>query len=164
MLSRRFEDAGFSELGSPNLTGIEDDAGLLGYRLARIARVDDRTASITFDSPSGTQVTVSAPGGPQEYFAYPFTNPEFLEFVPSARFMGLLTSLIQVHALGWDISYAPPALPSTASCSTTLLVRTFAALLGYELEDVHMYKELGGRELIMRRKIEDGGATSWEPR
>ena len=26
-----------------------------------------------------------------------------------------------------------------------------------------MYKELGGRELVMRRKIEDGGATSWEP-
>ena len=26
-----------------------------------------------------------------------------------------------------------------------------------------MYKELGGRELLMRRKIEDGGATTWEP-
>ena len=26
-----------------------------------------------------------------------------------------------------------------------------------------MYKELGGRELLMRRRIEDGGATSWEP-
>lgn len=164
MLSRQFENAGFSELGSPNLTGIEDDAGLLGYRLARISRVDGRTASITFDSPSGTQVTVTVPAGPHELFAYPFTNPEFLEFVPSARFMGLLTSLLQVHALGWDISYVPPALPSTASCSTTLLVKTFAAVLGYELEDVHMYKELGGRELIMRRKIEDGGATSWEPR
>ncbi|KAI0708684.1 AAA domain-containing protein [Earliella scabrosa] len=163
MLSRRFEDAGLGELGSPNLTGIEDDAGLLGYRLARIDRVDDRTATITFDHPSGKEVVVQVPAGPHEYLAFPFANPEFLGFVPSARFMGLLTSLLQVHALGWDISYAPPALPSTASCSTTLLVRTFAALLGYELEDVHMYKELGGRELLMRRKIEDGGATSWEP-
>ena len=164
MLSRRFEDAGLGELGSPNLTGMEDDAGLLGYRLARIDRVDDRTATITFDHPSRKQVVVQVPAGPHEYLAFPFANPEFLGFVPSARFMGLLTSLLQVHALGWDISYAPPALPSTASCSTTLLVRTFAALLGYELEDVHMYKELGGRELLMRRKIEDGGATSWEPR
>ncbi|KAI0752632.1 AAA domain-containing protein [Daedaleopsis nitida] len=136
MLSRQFEEAGL---------------------------VDDRTASITFDSPSGKEVMVRVPAGPQDYLAFPFANPEFLGFVPSTRFMGLLTSLLQVHALGWDISYAPPALPSTASCSTTTLVRIFAAVLGYELEDVHMYKELGGRELIMRRKIEDGGATSWEP-
>ncbi|TBU30306.1 AAA domain-containing protein [Dichomitus squalens] len=165
MLSRQFEAAGLGELGSPNLTGTEDDAGLLGYRLARIDRVDDHTARVQFDHPSlNNKVEVDVPAGPQEYLSFPFANPEFLSFVPSTRFMGLLTSLLQVHALGFDISYAPPALPSTASCSTTTLVRTFAAVLGYELEDVHMYKELGGRELVMRRKIEaDGGATTWEP-
>ncbi|KAI1792782.1 AAA domain-containing protein [Ganoderma leucocontextum] len=163
MLSRQFEEAGLGELGSPNLTGIEDDTGLLGYRIVRIDRVDDRTAHVYFDHPSGLEVDVSVAAGPQEYLTFPFANLEFLEFVPSARFMGLLTALLQVHALGWDISYAPPALPSTASCSTTTLVRTFAAVLGYELDDVHMYKELSGRELIMRRKIEEGGATTWEP-
>ena len=163
MLSRQFEEAGLGELGSPNLTGIEDDVGLLGYRLARIDRVDDSTARVTFDGPSSTQLGVDVPAGPLEYLAYPFTSPEFLVFVPSGRFMGVLTTMLQAHALGWDVSYAPPALPSTASCSTTTLVRTFAAVLGYELEDVHMYKELGGRELLMRRRIEDGGATSWEP-
>ena len=163
MLSRQFEEAELGELGSPNLTGIEDDAGLLGYRLARIDRVDDRTAQVTFDSAAGTQVSVNVPAGPHEFLAYPFAAPEFLGFVPSARFMGLLAALLQAHALGWDVSYAPPALPSTASCSTTTLVRAFAAVLGYELEDVHVYKELGGRELIMRRRIEDGGATTWEP-
>ncbi|PIL28944.1 hypothetical protein GSI_08991 [Ganoderma sinense ZZ0214-1] len=164
MLSRQFEDAGLGELGSPNLTGIEDDAGLLGYRLARIDRVDARTARLHFDHSSGMKdVSVAVAAGPQEYLAFPFANPDFLEFIPSARFVGLLTAMLQVHALGWDISYAPPALPSTASCSTTTLVRTFAAVLGYELDDVHMYKELGGRELLMRRKIEEGGATTWEP-
>ncbi|EEB86915.1 hypothetical protein MPER_15966, partial [Moniliophthora perniciosa FA553] len=34
---------------------------------------------------------------------------------------------------------------------------------GYEMEVVHMYKEMGGRELVMRRKILEGGATTWEP-
>ncbi|KAI9056427.1 hypothetical protein FKP32DRAFT_1599153 [Trametes sanguinea] len=163
MLSHQFEDAGLGALGSPNLSGIDDDSGLLGYRLANISKVDDRTASIVFESPSGNRVELPAAAGPGSYLPFPFTHPEMLGFVPSARFMGLLTSLLQAHALGWDISYVPPALPSTASCSTTLLVRTFSAMLGYELEDVHMYKELGGRELIMRRKVEDGGATSWEP-
>jgi hypothetical protein len=42
------------------------------------------------------------------------------------------------------------------------LVRVFGELLGYEREVIHLYKEIGGRELIMRRKIEDDGATTWE--
>ncbi|KAI0634180.1 AAA domain-containing protein [Trametes polyzona] len=163
MLSHQLEDAGLGPLGSPNLSGDEDDAGLLGYRLVRIERVDDHSAQATFESPSGTVVVHTVPAGPQQYLSFPFVNPEMLGFVPSARFMGLLTSLLQAHALGWDISYVPPALPSTASCSTSLLVRTFSGMLGYELEDVHMYKELGGRELIMRRKVLEGGATTWEP-
>ncbi|OJT05693.1 von Willebrand factor A domain-containing protein 8 [Trametes pubescens] len=163
MLSHQFEDFGLGALGSPNLSGNEDDVGLLGYRLVRIERVDDQSARLHFEAPSGASVEHIVCAGPQPYLQYPFSNPEMLGFVPSARFLGLLTSLLQAHALGWDVSYVPPALPSTASCSTSLLVRTFSALLGYELEDVHMYKELGGRELIMRRKVEEGGATTWEP-
>ncbi|KAI0643818.1 AAA domain-containing protein [Trametes meyenii] len=163
MLSHQFEDAGLGPLGNPNLSGDEDDAGLLGYRLTRIEQVDDGSARVLFDAPSGDTVAHVVPAGPRPYLAFPFTNPEMLGFVPSARFMGLLSSLLQAHALGWDVSYVPPALPSTASCSTSLLVRTFSDMLGYELEDVHMYKELGGRELIMRRKVAEGGATSWEP-
>jgi hypothetical protein len=46
-------------------------------------------------------------------------------------------------------------------------MRVFGEILGYtgsNAEAVHMYKELGGRELFMRRRILDGGATAWEPR
>jgi hypothetical protein len=71
---------------------------------------------------------------------------------------------MQAHALGWDISLIPPVVLSSASSSTSTLIRVFGELLGYEIEVLHMYKELGGRELIMRRKIEDDGATTWEPR
>lgn len=78
--------------------------------------------------------------------------------------MGLLTCFLQAHALEWDISLIPPALPSTASTSTSTLVKVFGQLLGYDTEVIDMYKELGGRELVMQRKIEDGGATTWEPR
>jgi hypothetical protein len=71
---------------------------------------------------------------------------------------------LQAHALGWDISVLPPALPSTASSSTSTLIKVFGQVLGYENEVIHLYKEIGGRELVMRRKIQDGGATTWEPR
>ncbi|TFY77867.1 hypothetical protein EWM64_g6146, partial [Hericium alpestre] len=159
MLSARTEEVGLGELGAVSGAGA---LGLLGYHARRIARVDERTASVEFAIPdSEATVTVNVPAGPNALRPFPFTGS--LEFIVTDRFEGLLTCFLQAHALGWDISYVPPALPSTASCSTSTLVRVFGEVLGYETDAVHMYKELGGRELLMRRKIEDGGATSWEP-
>lgn len=166
LLSRQTEEAGLGALGNPSLSDDgDDDLGLLGYRLASVQRKTDRTISVSFvRSDSSTPVVVDVPGGPRPLLEFPWKNPRALGFLVTNRFMGLLTCILQAHSLGWDITYIPPVLPSTASCSTTLLVRTFGAILGYEVESVHMYKELGGRELVMRRKVEDGGATTWEPR
>lgn len=165
LLSRQTEDAGLGPLGSPSLNGEDDESGLLAYRLAGIQRETERTICISFTSSgSSPPVDIVVPGGPRPLLEFPWKDPNSLDFLVTGRFMGLLTCMLQAHAIGWDITYVPPVLPSTASCSTSLLVRTFGALLGYEVESVHMYKELGGRELIMRRKVDDGGATSWEPR
>ncbi|KAI0342455.1 hypothetical protein BDW22DRAFT_1330827 [Trametopsis cervina] len=164
MLSHQCEDAGLGPLGSPSLSGEEDDYGLLGYRLLSTQRESDRTVQVSFLlQDSSTPLTLSVLGGPNELLQFPWQDTQRPEFLATERFMGLLTCILQSHALGWDISYVPPVLPSTASCSTTTLVRTFAALLGYEVDSVHLYKELGGRELIMRRQVQDGGATSWVP-
>ncbi|KAH9929971.1 AAA domain-containing protein [Amylocystis lapponica] len=164
MLSKQLEDADLEPLGSPHLTGDGDNLGLLGYRLASIERVDAQRVRITFEGIDSTSsVTVVVGAGPKPLLSFPFTDPGKLGFSATDRFMGLLTTMLQAHAIGWDISYVPPVLPSTASCSTSLLVQTFGTLLGYEVEDIHLYKELGGRELVMRRRILEGGATTWEP-
>ena len=163
ILNRQAQESGLGELGSPWMTFVDEEIGLFGYHVSTITRVDDNTAQLTFNAPSGLQpVSLSVPAGPKQLRRFPFAGN--LEFNPTTRFMGLLTSFLQAHALGWDISLIPSALPSTASASTTTLVRTFGQVLGYDSETIHMYKELGGRELVMRRKIEDGGATIWEPR
>ncbi|PCH36867.1 hypothetical protein WOLCODRAFT_167155 [Wolfiporia cocos MD-104 SS10] len=168
LLGQRLEEAGAGALGSPALGGDadEDARGLLGYRVLRIERAGERTARLTFErADGGAPVVVDAPAGPRPLVPFPLSAQaqEEMGVVATDRFVGLLTALLQAHALGYDVLYVPPALPATASCSTTLLVRAFGAVLGYETEDYHMYKELGGRELIMRRRIEDGGATTWEP-
>ncbi|KAJ7829772.1 hypothetical protein B0H14DRAFT_3465448 [Mycena olivaceomarginata] len=167
ILSRQTEEA----LGSPVSPDDEDGqgAGLLGYSLASIAHVTPTSATAVFTYPSGSlpDVSLAVPCWPctaadpqtSVYSSPPFT--------PSPRFIGLLTALVQAHALGWDVSLVPPAVPATASSSTSTLVRVFGEILGYtgsNAEAVHMYKELGGRELFMRRRILDGGATAWEPR
>ncbi|KAK7683695.1 hypothetical protein QCA50_013071 [Cerrena zonata] len=161
-LSRQMEDVGLGALGSPSL-GDSDHLGYLGYRITRIERLSDNKARLHFESFEGKQsVSLETPAGPREFLPFPFKQ-ESLDFFPTDRFMGLLTCMLQAHAVGWDISYVPPALSSTASCSTSTLVKTFGSLLGYEVETVHMYKELGGRELVMRRRVSDDGTTTWEP-
>ena len=165
MLSRQTEEAGLGPLGSPALSGDNDHLGYLGYKVVRIERASSSTVRLHFVLPDqGAPVVVEAPAGPRDLLPFPWTNQDSLDFNPTDRFMGILTCMLQAHALGWDISYVPPASPSTASCSTSTLVKTLGALLGYEVDTLHMYKELGGRELIMRRKVESDGATTWEPR
>ena len=107
-------------------------------------------------------VILMVPAGPKQLCPFPFIGK--LEFNPMNHFMGLLTCFLQAHAVRWDISLILPALPSTMSASMSTLVWVFGQLLGYDAEVIHMYKELGGHELVMWRRIEDGGATTWEPR
>ncbi|KXN89721.1 von Willebrand factor A domain-containing protein 8 [Leucoagaricus sp. SymC.cos] len=159
ILGRHIQEAGLGELGSPSIASPEEHIGIFGYTLSGIKRIDDKTAQLSFEGPSSVKVDVSA--GSQPLRPFPFTGK--LDFQPSTRFTGLLTCFMQAHALGWDVSLIPPAILSSPSTSTSTLVRVFSELLGYDSEVLHMYKELGGRELLMRRKIEDGGATTWEP-
>ncbi|KAH7919391.1 hypothetical protein BV22DRAFT_1199497 [Leucogyrophana mollusca] len=162
MLSRQTEEAGLGELGSPAASGPLEELGLFGYRIAKIDRIGEWTVRLTFNGPPGAaSVTIDAPAGRNPIRVFPFEGKT--EFHATKRFMGQLACLLQVHALGWDISLIPPTLPSTASSSTSTLVRVFGEILGYDVEAIHMYKELGGREMVMRRRIEAGGATSWQP-
>ncbi len=156
LLSAQTEDSGLGPLGSPSMMS----EGLLGYRLVSIKRTGEHTADATFDGPQ--RVVCNVPAGPKTLLEYPLTEAPNLHV--TERFVGLLTCFMQAHALVWDISLIPPAQLSTASTSTSTLVNVFGRMLGYEMEAVHMYKELGGRELVMRRKIQNGGATIWEPR
>jgi hypothetical protein len=171
LLSERLEEAGLGPLAAPLApedmdaagTVAEDAAGLLGYTVRSIARSGKHTARIVFATRGDTDdVTLEVPAGGGPFRQFPLE--ETPDFVPSARFVGLLTSCLQAHALGWDISLIPPAQSATASASTSLLVHVFGGVLGYVREAVHVYKELGGRELLMRRVVGEGGATSWEPR
>ncbi|KAF8581136.1 hypothetical protein K439DRAFT_1517023 [Ramaria rubella] len=162
LLSRQFEQSGLGVLATPSTAGLQDGSGFFGYRAVSIERVDKRSAKVQFVGPGCSPVLIlNVPAGPLPFASFPPKGTERL--LLSNRFYGILTCFLQSHALGWDISFIPPVLPSTATCSTSLLIKSFAEVLGYEMETIHLYKELGGREILMRRKIESSGATSWEP-
>ncbi|KAF5377791.1 hypothetical protein D9757_008075 [Collybiopsis confluens] len=170
LLAKQMEETGSGlELGNPSETNL----GLWGYTLSSIRRLDETTARVYFVGPDATSVVSHVvPCGPKPFRAFPLkeATEEILLITP--RFLGLLTMFLQAHAAGWDVSYIPPVLSSTASTSTSTLVRVFAEILGYDLETVHLYKELGGREIVMRRRVLANSSssassnvttTSWEP-
>ncbi|KAJ7878415.1 hypothetical protein B0H13DRAFT_2279068 [Mycena leptocephala] len=75
-------------------------------------------------------------------------------------------SLPAAHALGWDVSLVPPPARQHQHARACIRRDTGVRWQGGECgnaEAVHMYKELGGRELLMRRRILDGGVATWEP-
>lgn len=173
-LETAFDGAGLGEWVNgvsecdPTAVGLAGE-GIWGWVLSSIERSGERTANVTFMRGGVEKITVEVAAGPLPFASFPLKNSDSLLITP--RFEHLLTSLLQLHALqDFDISILPPSSSlQSSSSSTTILISTFASLLGYALETIHLYKELSGRELIMRRVVESGvgkagsGTTSWEP-
>lgn len=158
--------AGVAECDSAEV-GLSSE-GILGWSLRTIERSSERSAKLTFERNGLETIQVEVAAGPRPFASFPLQSTPSLLITP--RFIHQLTSLFQLHALkDFDISIIPPSSSlQTSSSSTTLLISTFASLLGYHLETVHLYKELGGRELFTRRVVENGmggggsaGTTSW---
>ncbi|GAA5999420.1 hypothetical protein JCM5350_001970, partial [Sporobolomyces pararoseus] len=156
-----FEDwaEGLSECEAEPVYIEGNGEGIWGWKLLGIERETETTAKLRFEREDQiSELTV--PCGPYPFRTWPLTSDRDLHLTP--RFLHLLTSTLQLHALGFDISLVPSSVSPAASSSTSLVISTFASLLGYSLDVVHLYKEIGGRELWMRREVGgQGGVTSW---
>ncbi|KAK0566796.1 hypothetical protein OC844_000545 [Tilletia horrida] len=155
--------------------------GLLGYRASEIARESSHTARITFtQAQTGRSVQVRVPCGPLPLL--PISDLESFQtqgskIVLTPRLQSTLTTMLQLHATGRDICLLPSVLSiagttqaskeslavSQASSSTSTSIALFAAVLGYELEPVYLFKDIGGNEILMRRATTEDGSTTWEP-
>ena len=153
---------GLSDVDLSAATSTSAD-GIMGWRLVDVKAGEKDKAVATFSRVGCDNVVVPVSAGSLPFSTFPPQSTVDLHITP--RFTHLLTSLFQLHALStFDISFVPMApTVQASSASTSLLLSTFASILGYELESLHLYKELGGRELWMRRVVGGtGGVTSWE--
>lgn len=152
-------------------------AGMLGYRAVGIERLDERRARVTFEqAATQSKATVDVPCGPLAFAPLP-TLSSITQLVGDVlitpRLVSILTSMLQLHALGRDICLLPSALASAsdeasvqaiqASSSTSTSIQLFASVLGYRVESLWLYKDIGGTELLMRRGTKPDGSTTWEP-
>lgn len=149
----------------PGATGIDNGEGLLGYVLQDVERIDGTHARVTFGHATQPAVHVDVLCGPHELVPLSTLRESFLSLTP--RIMALLTTMLQLHAVGRDMLLMPSALEGgalpQASSSKTTCIQLFASLLGYRLDTVWLWKDMGGNELLMRRATTPDGSTVWEP-
>jgi len=101
LLSKRFEESGLGPLTALLATedmdkagtAAEDTAGLLGYTVHPISRTGKHTARVVFANLGVVdEVTLDVPAEDGPFWQFPLE--ETPDFVPSARFVGLLTSCL----------------------------------------------------------------------
>lgn len=148
-----------------------EGAGLLGYRIASIVRKEgeDNVATLTFTHVvHGTRVSVDAPCGAQPLVPLDTLPAHLGDVQLSPRVMAMLSTMLQLHALGRDVCVVPASLAgdavhAQASTSKSVCIGVFGALLGYPVETLWLYKDVSGNELVMRRGTSPDGATVWHP-
>lgn len=147
---------------------VQIGEGIMGWRISTISRISPTTAQLTFHRGNADEsTTIEVPCGPHPFLALPLTASASLLLTP--RFHHLLTSLLQLHSLKtFDITFVPTSASGSeglmnSTGSSLLLIETFAKVLGYAFESVHLYKELSGREIWMRRVVNDGSPSASLP-
>ena len=135
----------------------------MGYTIERVVRVSATSARLTFRHDGG-DVHVEVPCGPRPLVPLDTLDQEHVSLTP--RVKSLLTTMLQLHSLGRDICMVPATLDaesrSQASSSKSTCIHLLAALLGYRVETIWLWKDVSGTELLMRRATTPSGATIWE--
>ncbi|PKI82422.1 hypothetical protein MVES1_003389 [Malassezia vespertilionis] len=166
MLTRLGLDAG---VGAGMHDTIAHGAGLLGFQIRDIVRKDDARATLSFVHPSThASVTVDAACGPLPLVPLADLSTVAQDVLMTPRLQSILSTMLQLHAVDRDICAIPASLQGSivraqASSSKTVCVRLFAALLGFPVETLWLWKDIGGQELFMRRATTPDGATVWHP-
>ncbi|KAG0140334.1 hypothetical protein CROQUDRAFT_674710 [Cronartium quercuum f. sp. fusiforme G11] len=149
LLNSHLKAAGLGTLDqSSDTTPIHTSAstGLLGYAFLNLRRLDLYQAIATFKSSTRT-IECVVKCGPYELITI---EEAFKGYILTPRLIYLFTIISQAHALDNDISLTPDTTQSSSSSS--ILIKAFGLVFGYQNVDrIHLYKEMTGRELLMRR-------------
>ncbi|CAO1613724.1 unnamed protein product [Jaminaea pallidilutea] len=155
-------------------TSEQAGTGLLGYKLAGIKRINKTRAAVTFQHAvrSGREVEVEVVCGPLPFESVPKAGETYIlngsGISVTPRLLAMLTTMMQLHAVGRDFALLPSAFASDAttipqsSSSTSTAIGIFGAMLGYSVESVWLWKDISGTELVMRRVTNANGDTSFE--
>ncbi|KAI9009541.1 AAA domain-containing protein [Gaertneriomyces semiglobifer] len=106
-----------------------------------------------------TTVTLPTPVGPKKLMPIESTDTGASghRFVNTPRYRDLVTRIAQAHAMGDDI-----CLVGGKGTGKTSSIMRFVGLFGYNVETVHMYRDMTARDLLQRRGTRQDGSTFWE--
>jgi MoxR-like ATPase len=153
-----------------NAAKKEDDGTEALQRLLQAYRLSDDklpskllAAKVTRNSSSGEAIVTLRDGSTFRCCCGPLQNDTPAELGSGDCFMAephfeLFTGLLQSHSCGRHICLVGP--PGSGK---TVLVREFAAQLGYPVHVQHLYADMSTRDLFQRRSTDENGDTTWEP-
>ena len=78
-------------------------------------------------------------------------------YIATGALRALMVAMLQDHALGRDL-----CLMGGKGCGKSAAAHALAAMLGYHVESVHLYKDMSSRDLCQRRTTSATGDTAWE--
>lgn len=156
--------------------GESNATGLLGYRLVKVERLSEIRAKVIFEHQTreARRVEIEVASGPLPLAEVPTVGQTYelngQSVTVTPRLLSILTTMAQLHATGRDFALLPSAFANLedstrpqSSSSTTTAIALFGSLLGYPVESVWLWKDIGGTELIMKRVTTKDGNTTFEP-
>ncbi|EGF99746.1 Hypothetical protein MELLADRAFT_94123 [Melampsora larici-populina 98AG31] len=170
LLNQHFEKAGLGTLQS-SLPEIDPDGGgLFGYKLVKVERINSYHARAHFESSRNysnqtVQCLVKCGSSPLIPIIEVKSNLSTSGVVISSRFDHLFNLMAQIHTINLDFTLLPRPTEQ-ASSSTSFLIQTFSQVFGYgpkPEESIHLYREMTGKELVMRRTVDESNQTGWAP-
>ncbi|EDV28824.1 uncharacterized protein TRIADDRAFT_52086 [Trichoplax adhaerens] len=125
----------------------------LPYRITDIKPSGNGSvASVTLQSHTKNLCHIEVPMGKNN----PLRNVEDIKyFVPTSYHSGTLADMILSHMMR-DFCLIGPK-----GCGKTLLVQSFADILGYHTENVVLYQDMTARDLLQQRVTLENGDTTW---
>ncbi|KAJ3169542.1 hypothetical protein HDU88_000733 [Geranomyces variabilis] len=78
-------------------------------------------------------------------------------FVRTPRLQDIVTRMAQAHTLGSDM-----VLVGAKGSGKSTAAARFAALFGYEVETVHLFRDMSARDVLQRRETRHDGSTHWQ--
>ncbi|KAH9809964.1 AAA domain-containing protein [Melampsora americana] len=173
LLNQHLQKAGLGSVENSVPEFDLDGGGLFGYKLVNLERISSYQARAHFESNrdySNQKVQCLIKCGsstliPLNQAKSNLLTPSGTQILISPRFEYLFNLMAQIHTIDSDLTLLPKP-NEQASASTTFLIQTFSQVFGYgpkPEESIHLYREMTGKELVMRRTVNEENQTGWAP-
>jgi midasin (ATPase involved in ribosome maturation) len=130
--------------------GVQASSLKTGYTFQKVIRTSNESGLVEFKHFNGKQFKYSAQLGN-------FVSNPLDTYFNTKRCGDIMSRMVQAHVLNQDIILVGPKSSSKSIC-----IDHFASVFGYEISQMHLYRDMSTRDFLQRRNTKKDGSTFWE--